>query len=128
LKRVGEAGGDAQVLCDAPFTSNGTWGAAGAILIEDKYRIARVPEAGGPPVPLELKLPQACNQLWPQFLPDGRHFLFLCNRQDDATLDVSEHLYAGSLDGPDAKIVTRDGSRPAFAAPGFLFFVRDPTL
>ena len=45
---MGEAGGDAQVLCDAPFTSNGTWGAAGVILIEDKYRIARVPEAGGP--------------------------------------------------------------------------------
>jgi Tol biopolymer transport system component len=76
LKRVDIAGGNAKELADAPWPYGGTWSSDGIILFTP-FQIGAlytVPTAGGPRTALtpEDDLPRR----WPQFLPDGRRFLF----------------------------------------------------
>src|SRR5262249_11856766 len=59
---------------------------------------------------------------WPQFLPDGRRFLYYI----DAAEPAASGTYLGSLDGA-AKVRIIDA--PAYFAPsGHLLFIRDRVL
>jgi hypothetical protein len=62
--------------------------------------------------------------VWPTFLPDGRHFLYL------AWSNVPEKraIYAGSLDGGAPTLIATAAGQPEFMAPGTLFFMRDGSL
>ena len=84
LQRIAVAGGPPQVICEAPFGSSGTWGPGGVILIGGGWtgansEILRVSAEGGSPVAL-TKAPEKRRYLWPDFLPDGRRFLFSISR------------------------------------------------
>jgi Tol biopolymer transport system component len=57
---------------------------------------------------------------WPQFLPDGRHFLFL--HRD------SKRVYLATLGTAESTPLLETDSHAIFAAPGFLLFVRDGAL
>jgi hypothetical protein len=61
---------------------------------------------------------------FPQFLPDGRHFVYLAlsNKQGNTGVVV------GSLDSKETKFLLPSSSQAVYAAPGFLLFVRDRTL
>jgi Tol biopolymer transport system component len=61
---------------------------------------------------------------WPQFLPDGRHFLFFVRSRQGA----SSGEYVGSLDSKEKKLLLRNLSNVVYAAPGYLLFVRENTL
>ena len=65
-------------------------------------RLYRVPASGGEPVAITRLDPprQSCHR-FPQFLPDGRHFLFFALGSLEAT-----GIYLGSLDGGDPKRLT----------------------
>src|SRR5262249_33273818 len=54
---------------------------------------------------------------FPQFLPDGRHFLYL------AAFEGTSTLFVGSLDGSVKKRVLATSARAAYEEPGYLFFV-----
>ena len=62
---------------------------------------------------------------WPQFLPDGRHFLFLGVQQEEGR-DQSA-VFIGSLGGRTPQVVLRSRSQ-AIYADGQLLFLRDRTL
>jgi Tol biopolymer transport system component len=64
---------------------------------------------------------------WPQFLPDGYHFLYLMTTPQQTSSDV----YVSSLDGKDTKrLLTAQSSAMYAASPagGFLLFARDGAL
>jgi Tol biopolymer transport system component len=64
---------------------------------------------------------------WPNFLPDGRHFLFLVNDLGEGKSGV----YVGSLDSREQKLILATDSSATFAPSadgGRLLFVRDGAL
>ncbi len=128
LKKVEVAGGPAQTLADLPSGSDGTWSAQDVILIDGRANdpILRLPAAGGAPKP-EVKpdLEHGVASVgWPQFLPDGRHYLYLAG---GAALADSQ-LMVRALDAPEGKSILKTASRVQYVAPGYLLFVREETL
>ena len=61
---------------------------------------------------------------WPEFLPDGRHFLYMVRSRDQE----GPALYVGSLDSRVRKRIMPAYSRVAYAPSGHLLFVRNGTL
>ena len=125
LKRINVATGTVQTLADAASPRGGTWSADGTILFSPAGFgvLYRMPAAGGQPEPVTQLHPQEVTHRVPQFLPDGRHFLFWIS----GTPEV-EGVYAGALDSHEyRKICVADG--PAiFAPPAHLFFIRESVL
>ena len=62
---------------------------------------------------------------WPQFLPDGRHFLYLGVQQEEGR-DQSA-VFLGSIGGREPQLVLRSRSQATYAN-GYLLFIRDRTL
>jgi hypothetical protein len=86
----------------------------------------RVAAAGGQAVPW-LELDQArkeISQAWPQFLPDGRRFLYFSVCADPSLTG----MYMGSLDSRETRMVYRSASPGRYAAPSFLVMAREQTL
>jgi Tol biopolymer transport system component len=133
LKRVDLDGHQVQSICDAPGSADGaTWNAEGTILFGLFGRpIMRVNASGGTPTPavgdsLDVgKLTEG----YPQFLPDGRHFLFAVARSGQ-----KDGIYAASLDGKEpARRILESAIEAIFAADsdeskGYLFFKRQNTV
>jgi eukaryotic-like serine/threonine-protein kinase len=103
LKKIEIRGGLPQTLCDAPEGRGGTWNRDGVIVFGPSFGpIYRVSAAGGPAA--QLTRLDASRQeswhIWPSFLPDGRHFLYLADsprRENDA-------IFVGSVDaGPETR-------------------------
>jgi serine/threonine protein kinase len=129
LKKIPAAGGPAQELCAAPYDWVGTWGRDGTILFSQippgEPGIFRVSDRGGEPVRvLSVDPSDPVALLWPQFLPDGRHFLF----QALAPSGKTRELRVGSLDSRDVRAITQLTSRFEYAEPGYLVYVRDNAL
>jgi eukaryotic-like serine/threonine-protein kinase len=124
LRRVGVDGGSVQTLANAGFGSGGTWNQDNVILFAALGRpISRVPASGGEPVAL-ARLAQKGSDFAPQFLPDGRHFLYYVRGNPE-----SRGVYIGQLDGsaePRRLLVSDTGA--VFAPSGHLLFVRDGAL
>ena len=123
LRKTDVSGGPALTLCDAPAGEGGTWNRDGVIVFAPKGTgtLFRVSSAGGQPAAV-TKLSEAdkdTSHRWPDFLPDGRHFLFLSQ--------PSNVVYAGSLDSGEVKRLVNADSR-ALYAPGYLTFIRGDTL
>lgn len=128
LKKVGASGGSVQVLADAQAGRGGTWNSDGVIVFSPTVTdgLYRVGAAGGPATPITT-LDTASFQTshcWPYFLPDGKHFVYLARnsqRQNSA-------IYVGSIDSKESRLVVKSDAGAAYAAPGYLFFVRERSL
>jgi Tol biopolymer transport system component len=128
LKKIDLSGAPPQTICDASSGADGSWGKEGVILFDGATSdpIKRVPASGGvaqDAVKLDLKAGVA-NIGWPEFLPDGRHFLYLStNTKSESQLMVA------SLEGsqPPRALVSA-ASRVQYVEPGYLLFVREGTL
>jgi len=130
LKKIEATGGPPQILCDTPQGgAPATWNRDGIILFSSPSGIFRVSADGGDAAPV-TKLNQSQGEappMWPYFLPDGRHFLFLLvHAKKDGGAD--NDLCVGSLDSQETKLLMHGGSRMAYAPPGYLLYVRDGTL
>jgi Tol biopolymer transport system component/predicted Ser/Thr protein kinase len=128
LKKIEVTGGPAQKICDAPTGSDGSWSSQGMILYDGTGTdpIYKVPAAGGTPVvAAKAEASRKETQVgWPEFLPDGRHFLYMAysSKPEDSAYRV------GSLDSVDSKAVAPAQTLVTYAPPGYLLFVRDKTL
>jgi len=128
LNRIDASGGPPLALADASHGRGGTWSSDGTILFSPGFNspLFRVPASGGTPQPvtkLNASLQETMHR-WPQFLPDGKHFLFYArgdSSQNSAT-------YATSLDGGEPKLLVRGDSSAVYAPPGYLLFIRQGTL
>jgi eukaryotic-like serine/threonine-protein kinase len=130
LMRVDLAGGAAQPLASANDGRGGAWGRTGVILFAPTPTAAihRVPASGGADEAVTLldKARGESDHRWPVFLPDSRHFVYLARTR----MPENHALVAGSLDGPEAKVlVTGLQTSLAYAAAGgYLLYVRARTL
>jgi len=129
LYTINTVGGPPLPVCDAPAGRGGTWNRDGVILFAPAFRSAvfRVPATGGQPQPVttvdEMK---HTTHRWPEFCPDGRHFLYIAVAHGAAE-SKDNALYLASLDGGEPKLVLHGGVNGAVAA-GRLLYVRQNTL
>ena len=126
LKRIDIAGGLPQVLASAPFGEGGAWNRDGVIVFAPSSfsPLYRVPAAGGEPVAItRLDPPRQVMHVFPQFLPDGRHFLFFAQGSSEAS-----GIYLGSLDGGEPKRLTAADSAGGYLEPDWVVFIRQRAL
>src|ERR1700720_897702 len=79
LKKAAISGGPAEALVELRLGGAGAWNRDGVVLFTaDDGRINRITESGGNATPittLDSSLSERSHS-WPQFLPDGKHFLY----------------------------------------------------
>jgi serine/threonine protein kinase len=136
LKRVELLGGAPLVLCDAAAdlgaSVGGTWSRDGIILFGGADGLRRIPASGGQPVLLTRTdvSRQEAGHGYPQFLPDGKHFLYFIQSGSPNTQGV----YAGSVDRPQERVqVVRTDAKAIYTQPvasrsGYLLWLREQTL
>ncbi len=126
LNKVDASGGPPQALCDAPAGRGGTWNSTGTIVFtpDSTMGLARVDAAGGTRVPLTTVDAKETSHRWPDFLPDGNHFLYFAH----GSTNPDSGIYLAALDSKERKLLLRNDSNAIYAAPGYLLFVRDNTL
>jgi Tol biopolymer transport system component len=127
LKKVAADGGPIQVIGDAPDARGGSWNSSGTILFSATRNSAvlRVPAQGGTPVAVTQVEPvsalgQVISNRWPQFLPDGKHFLYV-NAPNGACTELSELRFA-SFDGKQDVLVMKTCSNAAFANGNLVYW------
>jgi Tol biopolymer transport system component len=125
LRAIGLSAATHRVVCSAPNGRGGTWNKQGQIVFTPHREgpLARVPDAGGDAVPVSVLATGERGHLWPEFLPDGDHFLYLA----DSAEPQHHHLYIGSITSSDRKHLFPLVSSAAYAR-GQLFFARDRQL
>jgi Tol biopolymer transport system component len=129
LKRVDLRGGAPLDICPAANARGGTWGPGDVILFAPTTTttIWRVSAAGGTPVPAtKLDPNQHTTHRWPEFLEDGKHFVYLAANHRAPTSGANG-LYVASIDGRENRRLMNSGSS-AVNVSGFLFYVRDNVL
>ena len=111
LKRIDVGGGEPQNLTDAPGGRGASWSCDGTIIFtpdQSSSPIFRISAAGGEPSPLTR--PESGKQTshrFPQFLPDGRHFLYYVQG-----IPESRGIYIGyigDLQGSETSALARCG-------------------
>ena len=126
LKRIDLATGLVRNLAPAPQALGGSWGSSGTILFAPSLLspIYRIAEAGGAASPATRLAKGHQGHRFPQFLPDGRHFIFLAVGTPD-----SRGLYVSSLDDPDhARRLVDTDMGAVVAPPDTLLFMRNGVL
>ena len=136
LKTIAVDGGRPDVICDAPVGRGGTWNARGDIVFAPAAAggLFRVSSNGGDPTPLTTldTASKETGHRFPQFLPDGDHFLY-------AALPVRAgkfNVFIGSLNGGARELLAPMENVPVFAPstgsgraePGYLLFLRKGVL
>lgn len=135
LRTVGVDGGEPKTVCDAEFGRRGAWSSGGLILFQRSRggTLAGITERGGEPraVTHPDRSKGEYAHLWPSFLPDGHHFLYMIrsSRQDRTG------VYLGDIANPNVvgEPLLKGTSQAVFvpARPGgsgYLVFVRDGRL
>jgi len=120
LLRFSSAGGATETLCPLsgyPSSIN----RSGVILISKANSIARMSVGECTPIPVaqEAAAKYDYGLSWPQFLPDGKHFLVTAKRGNKR-----HDILLGALDSAQAELLIQDGSHPKFLESGFVLFSR----
>ena len=125
LKRTSADGGPIRTICESGSGFGGSWSREGTILFTREFGtpIVAVAASGGTPRQVtELDASRGdVAQFFPQFLPDGRHFVFVARNLDPEKTEIR----AGSLDDKSVKPLFHADSAAIFADPGYLLFARD---
>jgi eukaryotic-like serine/threonine-protein kinase len=131
LEKIDITGGPPVTIADTgvnQVAGSGSWNQDDVIIFGSAVTpLFRVPAAGGKPVPL-MELDKARGEfadLLPDFLPDGRHFLYSSIDGDPGKVRVRSYL--GDLGSRMRKPVPI-GSGRAIYTNGYLLFLRDRAL
>ncbi len=129
LKKIAVTGGPPQTLGETGSRGDGSWGRGGVILFDSSASdsIIRISAAGGVASPV-TRIDRAHGETgnaWPQFLPDGRHFLYLglSSRAESTVLKVGDIASRKT-----SVLLIGNLSRIEYVAPGYVLFVRDRAL
>ena len=128
LKKVAAEGGTAEAVCTAPDARGGTWSKEGVIVFAPVASgpIARVSDDGGEVETLftpDSSLKET-GLRWPEFLPDGKHFLFVGLPSKEGSFNI----YIGALGSRRRTRLLGSSVAPVYAPPGYLLFVRNGRL
>ena len=136
LKKIDVTTGAAQVLADEPSLLQApAWGRDDVIvfasLANRKGTIRKVSANGGDAVEVtarDVSLGERTH-MWPSFLPDGRHFLYLAWSTGTAESQERGRVYVGSVDPTEPRRHVMDGASMAiYAPPGYLLFATGEAL
>jgi serine/threonine protein kinase/Tol biopolymer transport system component len=127
LKKIDITGGPAVPICDVQNAGGGSWSRNGVIVFAPNNfsGLQQVSAAGGTPTPatvLDAKT-GAVSHRWPQFLPDGEHFLYF-----NLGAQGSTGIFVTSLGSKMSTSLVSTNVRAEYALPGALLFLRGTTL
>jgi Tol biopolymer transport system component len=124
LKKITASGGPVQSLCDA-LSLGGSWNRDDVIVFPERpgFAIQRVSALGDVPADVTRLKGTSGVSVFPVFLPDGRHFLYVVS----GASAEKNGVYLSSLDGKENRRVLADVSSVSFAS-GRLLFIRENTL
>ena len=128
LKKMDTIGAPPQTVADAVGDGGGAWNGEGVILFAPVMGggLVRIAATGGPQAPvseLDRSRGETAHR-FPRFLPDGLHFLFLVH----STQPENTGIYLGSLNSKDKTFLVAGTTKPEFASPNLLLFLRESTL
>ena len=122
-------GGGARTIVNLPtlLDAAGSWNADGLVLVASRGTkgIQRISLNGGQLTPVTTLDPSGGEiaHLYPQFLPDGRHFIY----QAETSARENWAIFIGSIDAPvRRKLVQSDYAQ--FAAPNLLVYTQRENL
>ena len=126
LNAIDVFNGSVRSICRSPAVNSvaGTWNHSGDIIFGAiRSGLFHVISSGGMARPVVVPGCSTC-AIWPQFLPDGRHYLYLSitARPED------QGIYVGSLETDLRKRIVASEYAAAFSPPGSLLFVKDDAL
>ncbi len=128
LKKILIHSGVVQEVADVPGdVPAGSWGPGGTILIGGPGSgLRRVSAEGGPLTAVTtVNVPRGeLSHGWPQFLPDGRRFLFYMRHRDSA----ASGTYVSSIDSEGQRLVLASTVRALYSPTGHLLFERAGSL
>ena len=130
LKRIDVSGGRPQMLCDSePFFGtwkSGAWSREGVLIFTAGFAVYRVSASGGTAVAVTTldKSRREMLHAFPEFLPDGRHFLYFARSEDPEHRGVR----LGSLDSAETRPLLRCEDPAGYAWPGYLLLRRGRAL
>lgn len=121
-----------RTLCDAPGgAAAGTWSRNGTILFQTRMhpQLYKVSSGGGrlQPATALVASRQEIAHFAPQFLPDGRHFIYFVQ----SALPVNTGIYVGELDSNRSRLLVNSNTNAAYAenaGAGYLLFAKGTTL
>ncbi len=132
LKKIPAAGGPVQLICETDGGSDGTWGSSGYIIYDagpgDSLFV--VAAAGGTPTPL-LGIDREAGEvthIWPWFLPDGVHYLYLAEMSENANIGGNYLLMVGNTKTLESKSLFPVDGRVQYSDPGYLVYFRKGIL
>ncbi len=128
LRRVDARGGVVVPVCEVSGQQfGGSWNAADQILFGTTLSagIQQVTAGGGKPAAVTSidRSRGEQSHLFPQWLPDGRHFVYLATRTEGPGA-----LFVGSLDGSQPKHLLDSPVQARFAPPNWLLYMRGDQL
>jgi serine/threonine protein kinase/Tol biopolymer transport system component len=128
LKRVSVGSGLVQNLAEITrdVLPGGSWGPDGTIIFGAGRGLMRTSAEGGPVnavTSIDISGGETFHG-WPQFLPDGRRFLFYVRNRDRS----ASGTYLASLDAPGQRFVLASAVRALYAPTGHLLFERAGNL
>jgi Tol biopolymer transport system component len=131
LKYVDAAGGTAQIITDAPGDARGgSWNRENTIIFgatsgnKGLRKVQLGTSAASQPVTRVDPGQVQGGHVWPEFLPDGRHFLFGVVQSSGGAAET----WVGSLDGGEPRLLLRADAVARYTEPGYLLFKRGPLL
>ena len=127
LKKIPAGGGPTQTVCKAAYGKGASWSTRGEILFTTDYNtpISVVAAVGGEPREVTSLKGDAGvgSHRHPQFLPDGRHFLYLARGSGGH----DSQLRLADLDGEPTRTIMTTPYMARYAS-GRLLFMADQTL
>ncbi len=124
LRTIAIAGGSPRVIASAPVPRGGTWNRDNVILFSGQPQTPplTVPAAGGQATPVPVTEGVVGFRMFPWFLPDGRHYLYLHQRPGRERVIV-----VASLDSEETKELGLS-PWPAVYATGHLLMRREAAV
>jgi serine/threonine-protein kinase len=115
VRTIPAAGGVIRALAKAPIPGGGAWGPRGLILFatEPSGIVWKVPAQGGTAEPVTVRGNGPAHYV-PQFLPDGRRFLYTSANEDG--------VYLGDLETGRARLLRAGAKRGIFLPPDLLLY------
>jgi serine/threonine protein kinase len=127
LKRINIDGGPSRSLAPARAGKGGAWSADDTILFsrDTNGGLYRITADGGVRQQTELSITRReTSHRWPQFLPDGRHFIYFAKSADDSQSGIR----LASLDGHGDAVVVPTKFGAIYAPPGHVLYVSQDAL
>ena len=128
LKKVPSSGGPVTILAEAPNPRGGAWNQDNVIIFEPDYRdtLWKISASGGTATRLtQFEGAKHTTHRWPQFLPDGEHFLFFGISHSG---ESEKGIYLGSLKDGSYKHVIDADSQAVYASGYLLYHVQSQLL